>query len=96
MAKNRHGLVEHFPIATLSVAAITNQSDVYDSMDKLSQVISETKRECKQQGGNYYLIRNINIVNLCTIIYNMQIRIHYIDHSDVADKTIMKGIGYAS
>lgn len=57
VAKNRHGLVEHFPIATLSVAAITNQSDVYDSMDKLSQVISETKRECKQQGGNYYLIR---------------------------------------
>lgn len=56
VSKNRNGIVENFPLATLSAAAITNREQNYKSIGELSLVIARTKKLAKQQSGNSLII----------------------------------------
>jgi len=53
---NRHGVIESFPIASLSVAGISNKTNSYKSLDKFSKEIALLKKKCKKQVGNYFEI----------------------------------------
>lgn len=54
VSKNRHGVTENFPIASLSIAGISNKANTYHSIDDFTKDISQLKKKCKQQMGNYY------------------------------------------
>lgn len=55
-SKNRHGVTENFPIASLSVAGISNKAVTYESIDTFSKDIARLKKKCKRQTGNYFEI----------------------------------------
>lgn len=57
VSKNRHGVTENFPIASLSIAGISNQVKTYQSVDDFSKDIAMLKKKCKRQPGNYYEIQ---------------------------------------
>lgn len=52
ISTNRHGVTEQFPIASLSIAVITNQKEIYYDMEMLSEKIVQTKKAAKEQLGN--------------------------------------------
>ena len=54
ISKNRHGVTENFPIASLSIAGISNQGRSYLNIDEFSNDIAQLKKKCKRQPGNYY------------------------------------------
>lgn len=54
VSKNRHGVTENFPIASLSIAGISNRTITYHSIDDFTKDIAQLKKKCKQQPGNYY------------------------------------------
>lgn len=56
VSKNRNGVTESFPIASLSVAGISNRKTVYQTIDDFSKDIAQLKKKCKQQLGNYFEI----------------------------------------
>jgi diguanylate cyclase (GGDEF)-like protein len=56
ISKNRHGVTENFPIASLSIAGISNRAKLYNSLDDFSNDIAQVKKKCKRQQGNYYEI----------------------------------------
>lgn len=56
VSKNRSGFIENFPIATLSVAVITNRNRSFDSVNDFSLTIAETKKKAKRQLGNSIII----------------------------------------
>ena len=56
ISKNRRGITEEFPIASLSVAGISNRIKTYKDMDAFSADIAELKKKCKRQNGSYYEI----------------------------------------
>lgn len=56
VSKNRNGFVEEFPLATLSVAAITNRVQTFASMNELSLTIAQTKKLAKQSEGNSLVV----------------------------------------
>jgi len=56
LAKNRHGVAETFPIATLSIAGISNKNKAYRNNDDFSKDISQLKKKCKRQIGNFFEI----------------------------------------
>ncbi len=56
ISKNRHGVTENFPIASLSVAGISNKEITYKSIDAFSKDIAQLKKKCKRNLGNYYEI----------------------------------------
>jgi len=56
VAKNRHGVTEDFPIASLSIAGISNKTKTYRDNDEFSKDISKLKKRCKQQNGSYFEI----------------------------------------
>ncbi|MFT4007248.1 MAG: EAL domain-containing protein [Lacrimispora sp.] len=56
VSKNRNGVTENFPIASLSVAGISNKENVYHTVDDFSKDIAQIKKKCKQQLGNYFEI----------------------------------------
>ena len=56
VSKNRNGVTENFPIASLSVAGISNRKTVYQTIDDFSKDIAQLKKKCKQQLGNYFEI----------------------------------------
>ncbi|WAW10573.1 EAL domain-containing protein [Oxalobacter vibrioformis] len=56
ISKNRHGMTESFPIASLSIAGISNKKYVYQNIDEFSQDISHLKKKCKRKVGNYFEI----------------------------------------
>lgn len=53
VSKNRHGMTEAFPLASLSVAGVTNRQKAYQNVDDFSKDIAKIKKKCKQQVGNY-------------------------------------------
>lgn len=55
-SKNRHGVTEKFPIASLSIAGISNKTNLYQSIDDFSRDIAQLKKKCKRQQGNYFEI----------------------------------------
>ncbi len=54
VSKNRHGVTENFPIASLSIAGISNKANTYHSIDDFTKDISQLKKKCKQHMGNYF------------------------------------------
>jgi len=56
VSKNRHGVTENFPIASLSIAGISNKTKTYKNLDEFSSDIARIKKKCKQQPGNYFEI----------------------------------------
>jgi len=56
VSKNRNGVTENFPIASLSVSGISNQTHSYQTLDDFSNDIAKIKKTCKQHPGNYYEI----------------------------------------
>ena len=56
VSKNRHGVTETFPIASLSIAGISNKTNSYNSIDDFSRDIAKLKKKCKKIAGNYFEI----------------------------------------
>lgn len=56
VSKDRSGAMDHFPIATLSIAAVTNLTGDFSETKALSKAIAEAKKKCKQQKGNAVVI----------------------------------------
>ena len=56
VSKNRHGVTENFPLASLSIAGISNKVKIYQSIDDFSNDIALLKKKCKRQPGNYFEI----------------------------------------
>ncbi|WP_349672364.1 hypothetical protein [Lacrimispora sp.] len=56
ISKNRRGITEEFPIASLSVAGISNRIKTYKDMEAFSADNAELKKKCKRQNGSYYEI----------------------------------------
>ena len=56
LSKNRNGFTQKFPIATLSIAAITNLDWKPKTMEELSKRIAETKKLCKQKRGDAIIV----------------------------------------
>jgi len=56
ISTNRHGVVDSFPIASLSIAGISNKSTENLHIDAFSKAIAQLKKKCKKQGGNYFEI----------------------------------------
>ncbi|MCL2189638.1 MAG: GGDEF domain-containing protein [Defluviitaleaceae bacterium] len=56
VSKNRSGVTENFPIASLSIAGISSKEKHYSNIDDFSNDIAQLKKKCKQNTGNYYQI----------------------------------------
>ncbi|MDR2692604.1 MAG: GGDEF domain-containing protein [Chitinispirillales bacterium] len=56
ISTNRHGVVDSFPIASLSIAGISNKSTGSLHISAFSKAIAQLKKKCKKQGGNYFEI----------------------------------------
>jgi len=56
ISKNRHGVTENFPLASLSIAGISNKTKTYTNLDDFSNDIAQLKKKCKKHPGNYYEI----------------------------------------
>jgi diguanylate cyclase (GGDEF)-like protein len=56
VSKNRSGVTDNFPIASLSIAGISSKGKQYTNLDDFSNDIAQLKKTCKQQVGNYYHI----------------------------------------
>jgi GGDEF domain-containing protein len=56
VSTNRHGVVDSFPIASLSIAGISNRAADYKDINEFSKTIAHLKKRCKKQKGNYYEI----------------------------------------
>ncbi|MDR2593416.1 MAG: GGDEF domain-containing protein [Fibromonadaceae bacterium] len=56
MSKNRHGVPENFPLASLSIAGVSNRTKNYKRIEDFSIDITKVKKNCKKQKGNYFEI----------------------------------------
>lgn len=56
ISKNRNGFAENFPIATLSIAAVTNRTVDFSQTELLSKTVAHAKKQCKQQAGHSVVI----------------------------------------
>jgi diguanylate cyclase (GGDEF)-like protein len=57
ISKNRHGVTESFPLASLSIAGISNRIRKYHNIDDFSNDIAQIKKNCKKHQGNYFEIQ---------------------------------------
>jgi len=56
VSKNRNGVTETFPIASLSIAGISNKVHSYRNIADFSKEIGQIKKKCKKHLGNYFEI----------------------------------------
>ncbi|HCT65448.1 MAG TPA: GGDEF domain-containing protein [Lachnospiraceae bacterium] len=56
LSKNRFGIEENFPIASLSISALTNKQKRFSNVYEFSKTIAGLKKKCKQHEGNYIMI----------------------------------------
>ncbi len=56
VSQDRNGFIKTFPMATLSIAVVTNRTGDFTETGTLSKTIAETKKQCKQQKGNTVII----------------------------------------
>jgi len=65
VSKNRHGIEEHFPLLTISIAGVSNKD--CQTIFQLSELASQVKKQCKQISGSNYLLQvqitetNVNV-----------------------------------
>ena len=55
VSKNRHGQQENFPIASLSMAVVTNRRRRYKNMEEFSEQLVKAKRKSKAISGSSYV-----------------------------------------
>ena len=55
LSTNRYGFPEQFPIATVSIAAITDKSNSHESLESFSEKIAKLKKKAKKQEGNSFI-----------------------------------------
>lgn len=55
VSKNRHGQKEEFPIASLSMAVVTNRNRRYKRMEEFSEKLVKAKKASKAIAGNSYV-----------------------------------------
>ncbi|HEX3037518.1 MAG TPA: GGDEF domain-containing protein [Oscillospiraceae bacterium] len=53
IAENRHGVVEKFPLLSLSIAGISNNKKRFANMYELTEELAKMKKKSKQQAGSY-------------------------------------------
>lgn len=53
LSKNRNGITERFPIATISIAGVTSQVRKYENLDEFSCDIAKLKKRSKRRVGNH-------------------------------------------
>lgn len=56
VSTNRHGVIERFPLAGISIAGITNREKHYQNLREFSEDIAVLKKTCKAKTGSYYQI----------------------------------------
>lgn len=56
-SQNRHGVVERFPLVSVSIAGLTNRSKKHQSVYEVAKESSCIKKECKQKMGSCYSIK---------------------------------------
>ncbi|MCL1909188.1 MAG: EAL and GGDEF domain-containing protein [Holophagaceae bacterium] len=57
VSKNRNGVTENFPLATLSIAGASSRHNKYANVDEFSKDIAKLKKICKQQLGHFFEIQ---------------------------------------
>ncbi|MCL2109894.1 MAG: GGDEF domain-containing protein, partial [Oscillospiraceae bacterium] len=58
VSKNRTGVTENFPIATLSIAGISNKETSYSNIDDFSKDIAQIKKQCKREQGDCFVVKH--------------------------------------
>ena len=56
LAKNRHGQDEKFPIISLSIAAVTNEHQIYHSTQQIAESATVLKKKCKLSWRSCYCV----------------------------------------
>ncbi len=56
ISKNRSGVTENFPIASISIAGVTSRGKKYHTVDDFSTDVALLKKSSKKHKGNYYHI----------------------------------------
>ncbi len=56
ISKNRSGITENFPIASISIAGVTSRGKKYTTVDDFSTDVALLKKSSKKHRGNYYHI----------------------------------------
>jgi GGDEF domain-containing protein len=57
ITQNRHGVIEKFPLISLSIVAITNEYNQLTDQYQISEQLASLKKQCKQHKGScHYLI----------------------------------------
>lgn len=59
MAENRHGVMEQYPLMSLSIAIVTNKYQNFESVSQLVEYASRIKKKCKACWKSNYIIGNI-------------------------------------
>ncbi len=57
VSKDRSGFPSNSPIATLSIAVLTNKTKQYDTLDEVGLEIASIKKKCKQIEGHSCIIQ---------------------------------------
>ena len=55
-AQNRHGVVEKFPLVSVSIAGLTNKRREFASIYALAKESSKLKKKCKQNNRSCYIV----------------------------------------
>ncbi|MFZ5966617.1 MAG: GGDEF domain-containing protein [Bacillota bacterium] len=55
-AENRHGVVEKFPIMSISIAVINNKHHAFDTVGELAEAAGRVKKKCKASWCSNYII----------------------------------------
>jgi hypothetical protein len=58
VAADRDGVTRHFPLLTLSVAALDSHTVGASSADAIAQLLTHVKKLAKQQSGNSFVLRS--------------------------------------
>lgn len=53
---NRRGVIESFPILTISIAVIVNEDGKFSHVGELARMLADLKKATKQKAGSNYLI----------------------------------------
>lgn len=56
---NRHGVMEEFPLASLTVSIVTNKNRTFETPYRLTEELARLKKKGKQQKGSVYCVDEI-------------------------------------
>ena len=56
MAQNRHGMMEKFPLMSLSIAVVNNRKQKYESVSQIAEHASKVKKKCKSCWTSNYIV----------------------------------------